>query len=73
MASLQTHEARINKPVVKIEEKAFHVKSEASNQLYDSKNEAKRGCGRGGYRGRGDRGRGRRRGEQDRQRQSFDE
>lgn len=32
MGSLQTHEARLNKSVVKIDEKAFHVKGEASSE-----------------------------------------
>lgn len=53
MGSLQAHEARINRSVVKEEEKAFQIKGET-----DFSYQRGRGKGRGGIRGRG-RGRGR--------------
>ena len=49
MGSLQAQEARLNRQDEKNEEKAFHIKREASNQ----KNVASRGRGRGGFSGRG--------------------
>nr|GEY37939.1 putative Gag-Pol polyprotein, identical [Tanacetum cinerariifolium] len=48
MGSLQAHESRINRSVIKEEENAFQTKGDA-----ESSNQYGRGRGQGGYRGRG--------------------
>jgi len=59
MGSLQAHEARINRSVEQVDEKAFHIKGEAStqnevaNRLDEPEQFTQRGRGRGGYRGQG--------------------
>ena len=62
LGSLQAHEARLNRPVEKHEEKAFQVKGEASYSREFDKAAVGRGRGRGAFRGKSrckGRGRGR--------------
>lgn len=65
IGSLQAHEARINRPAEKQEEKAFQSKMEAPNSRDHDKATTGRGRGRGAFRGNS-RGRGRGRGSEQR-------
>ena len=73
MRLLQSHEARLNRSVEKVEEKAFQVK-ESTTKQGESDRLASRGRGRGGFRGQGrgrDRGRGRNGGQRQYNEQSY--